>query len=203
VTSPSTTVTRFPYSASRPLARWTIFGSKSIAVTRLAPKSSISPATHSPGPQPMSRTSSPSVRPPSAMSFGITLLPQSLGSQSTVDVNGLRPIHPHRRNSMTSVCLGPGVGRVRSAPGPSACQACDVASHHFPPATDDQQAGFAPCFPVTDMQAALAHYDQLGFTVMPYELGAESGSASRRDPPLHQGRSRPDSDGGSSGPACY
>jgi hypothetical protein len=67
------------------------------------------------------------------------------------------------------------VGRVRSAPGPSACQACDVASHHFPPATDDQQAGFAPCFPVTDMQAALAHYDQLGFTVMPYELGAEWG----------------------------
>jgi len=28
-------------------------------------------------------------------------------------------------------------------------------------------AGFAPCFPVRDIQAALAHYGQLGFDVMP------------------------------------
>src|SRR5215472_15223814 len=28
-------------------------------------------------------------------------------------------------------------------------------------------AGFAPCFPVRDIQAALAHYRQLGFDVMP------------------------------------
>ena len=31
--------------------------------------------------------------------------------------------------------------------------------------------GFAPCFPVRDMQAALAHYGQLGFEVMPYTPG--------------------------------
>jgi hypothetical protein len=31
--------------------------------------------------------------------------------------------------------------------------------------------GFAPCFPVRDMQAALAHYEQLGFEVMPYTGG--------------------------------
>ena len=31
--------------------------------------------------------------------------------------------------------------------------------------------GFAPCFPVRDMQAALAHYGQLGFEVMPYTQG--------------------------------
>jgi hypothetical protein len=28
--------------------------------------------------------------------------------------------------------------------------------------------GFAPCFPVRDMRAALARYEQLGFEVMPY-----------------------------------
>ena len=27
--------------------------------------------------------------------------------------------------------------------------------------------GFSPCFPVTDMRVALAHYEQLGFAVMP------------------------------------
>jgi uncharacterized glyoxalase superfamily protein PhnB len=31
--------------------------------------------------------------------------------------------------------------------------------------------GFAPCFPVRDVQAALAHYEQLGFDVMPYTDG--------------------------------
>jgi hypothetical protein len=31
--------------------------------------------------------------------------------------------------------------------------------------------GFAPCFPVRDVQAALAHYEQLGFDVMPYTAG--------------------------------
>lgn len=30
---------------------------------------------------------------------------------------------------------------------------------------------FAPCFPVRDMQAALAHYAQLGFEVVPYTEG--------------------------------
>jgi hypothetical protein len=29
-------------------------------------------------------------------------------------------------------------------------------------------AGFAPCFPVRNVQEALAHYEQLGFDVMPY-----------------------------------
>lgn len=37
----------------------------------------------------------------------------------------------------------------------------------------DAQAGFAPCFPVTNMRAALEHYEELGFDVMPYEEGAE------------------------------
>jgi hypothetical protein len=31
--------------------------------------------------------------------------------------------------------------------------------------------GFAPCFPVRDMRAALAHYERLGFKVMPYAEG--------------------------------
>jgi uncharacterized glyoxalase superfamily protein PhnB len=31
--------------------------------------------------------------------------------------------------------------------------------------------GFAPCFPVRDMQAALAHYARLGFQVMPWSPG--------------------------------
>jgi hypothetical protein len=31
--------------------------------------------------------------------------------------------------------------------------------------------GFAPCFPVRDIRAALAHYQQLGFAVMPYAQG--------------------------------
>jgi hypothetical protein len=31
--------------------------------------------------------------------------------------------------------------------------------------------GFAPCFPVRDMRAALAHYERLGFEVMPYTQG--------------------------------
>jgi len=48
-----------------------------------------------------------------------------------------------------------------------------LVSDHFPPVETDMQAGFAPCFPVTDMRAALAHYEQLGFTAMPYEVGAE------------------------------
>jgi hypothetical protein len=33
--------------------------------------------------------------------------------------------------------------------------------------------GFAPCFPVTDMAAAVTHYRQLGFEVMPEAEGAE------------------------------
>jgi hypothetical protein len=33
--------------------------------------------------------------------------------------------------------------------------------------------GFSPCFPVTDMRAALAHYAQLGFEVMAWEPRAE------------------------------
>ncbi len=35
------------------------------------------------------------------------------------------------------------------------------------------RTGFAPCFPVRDMRAALAHYEQLGFVVMPFEDGME------------------------------
>jgi hypothetical protein len=46
-------------------------------------------------------------------------------------------------------------------------------SEHFAPVKANTQAGFAPCFPVTDMAAALAHYEQLGFVVMPYVDGAQ------------------------------
>jgi hypothetical protein len=46
-------------------------------------------------------------------------------------------------------------------------------SEHFAPAEPNKQAGFAPCFPVTDMSAALEHYEELGFIVMPYEQGAQ------------------------------
>jgi len=35
--------------------------------------------------------------------------------------------------------------------------------------------GFAPCFPVRGIETALAHYEQLGFDVMPYT--AETGWA--------------------------
>ena len=34
-------------------------------------------------------------------------------------------------------------------------------------------SGFAPCFPVRDVRAALAHYERLGFDVMPFEDGME------------------------------
>ncbi len=34
-------------------------------------------------------------------------------------------------------------------------------------------AGFSPCFPVGDMRAALAHYEQLGFEVMAWAEGTE------------------------------
>jgi hypothetical protein len=34
-------------------------------------------------------------------------------------------------------------------------------------------SGFAPCFPVRDVQAALAHYERLGFDVMPFEDAME------------------------------
>jgi hypothetical protein len=33
--------------------------------------------------------------------------------------------------------------------------------------------GFAPCFPVRDVQAALLHYAQLGFVAMPFQDGME------------------------------
>lgn len=42
-----------------------------------------------------------------------------------------------------------------------------------PGAAGHPASGFSPCFPVTDMRAALAHYEQLGFVTMPYEEGAE------------------------------
>jgi len=35
------------------------------------------------------------------------------------------------------------------------------------------KTGFSPCFPVKDMRAALAHYQQLGFEVMPFYEGAD------------------------------
>jgi hypothetical protein len=49
----------------------------------------------------------------------------------------------------------------------------------------DRVAGFRPCFPVTDMRASLAHYEQLGFEVMRYESGAEWGWARFGTAELH------------------
>jgi hypothetical protein len=40
-----------------------------------------------------------------------------------------------------------------------------------PIASNPGAVGFAPCFPVRNMRAALAHYQQLGFEVMPYRQG--------------------------------
>jgi hypothetical protein len=34
-------------------------------------------------------------------------------------------------------------------------------------------SGFSPCFPVSDMRVTLAHYEQLGFAVMPYAEATE------------------------------
>jgi uncharacterized glyoxalase superfamily protein PhnB len=39
------------------------------------------------------------------------------------------------------------------------------------PVSGTRTAGFAPCFPVRDVRAALAHYERLGFDVMPYAAG--------------------------------
>jgi hypothetical protein len=39
------------------------------------------------------------------------------------------------------------------------------------PVSRTKTTGFAPCFPVRDVQAALAHYEQLGFDVMSYTAG--------------------------------
>jgi DNA-binding MarR family transcriptional regulator/catechol 2,3-dioxygenase-like lactoylglutathione lyase family enzyme len=44
---------------------------------------------------------------------------------------------------------------------------------------------FAPIFPVSDLLAALAHYETLGFEVRSYEGGADYGFAERDDVSLH------------------
>jgi hypothetical protein len=46
-------------------------------------------------------------------------------------------------------------------------------------------AGFCPCFPVTDMRAALTHYEQLGFEVMLYQDEAQWGWARFGTAELH------------------
>lgn len=63
-------------------------------------------------------------------------------------------------------------------------QAVSVASH-FLPTTDDTHAGFAPCFPTRDLRAALAHYEKLGFDVMPYTGEAEWGWARFENAEIH------------------
>jgi hypothetical protein len=49
----------------------------------------------------------------------------------------------------------------------------------------ERVASFSPCFPVTDMRAALAHYEQLGFEVMAYEEAAEWGWVRLDDAEIH------------------
>jgi uncharacterized protein len=63
-------------------------------------------------------------------------------------------------------------------------QAAPVAAR-LPPATDGPHVGFAPCFPTRDMHASLTHYQQLGFTVMPYTTGAEWGWARIGNAEIH------------------
>jgi hypothetical protein len=48
-------------------------------------------------------------------------------------------------------------------------------SDQSPGPVEEWAASFSPCFPVTEMRAALDHYEQLGFEVMTYEEGAEWG----------------------------
>jgi hypothetical protein len=47
--------------------------------------------------------------------------------------------------------------------------------HQFLGRIEERAASFSPCFPVTDMRAALTHYKRLGFEAMAYEEGAEWG----------------------------
>ncbi|MGH9044263.1 MAG: hypothetical protein ACRDVP_05410 [Acidimicrobiales bacterium] len=63
-------------------------------------------------------------------------------------------------------------------------QAASVA-FHLRPAKEDAPAGFAPCFPTRDLHAALAHYRQLGFTVMDYTAGASWGWARFENAEIH------------------
>ena len=63
-------------------------------------------------------------------------------------------------------------------------QAASVVSH-LPPARKGEPAGFAPCFPTRDLRAALAHYEQLGFTVMDYAAGAPWGWARFENAEIH------------------
>jgi hypothetical protein len=62
---------------------------------------------------------------------------------------------------------------------PPGCSAA-VRLRENRPMSDDElepeapvSRGFAPCFPVRDVRAALAHYEALGFEVMPFAEGIE------------------------------
>jgi hypothetical protein len=67
----------------------------------------------------------------------------------------------------------------------SATKPAAPVAKHLPQAKGGAHAGFAPCFPTTDLRAALAHYGQLGFTVMPYTTGAEWGWVRFEDAEIH------------------
>lgn len=64
-------------------------------------------------------------------------------------------------------------------------QAVASVAAHLPPATEGEPTGFAPCFPTLNLQAALAHYQQLGFTVMDHEAGRTWGWARFENAEIH------------------
>jgi hypothetical protein len=79
---------------------------------------------------------------------------------------------------VTARGLRPGTAALPTTP--RTCQTPVMATDGLVPGT-----GFAPCFPVRDMQAALAHYEQLGFNVMPYADGMTWGWARLGPAELH------------------
>jgi Glyoxalase/Bleomycin resistance protein/Dioxygenase superfamily len=69
-------------------------------------------------------------------------------------------------------------------PGRDPCHTGAV-SDQSPVNGQGRAAGFCPCFPVTDIRAALAHYEQLGFEVMRCQDGAQWGWARFGTAELH------------------
>jgi hypothetical protein len=82
---------------------------------------------------------------------------------------GRRGLRNRIRAALTSRRIG-NVALSRMAP--CACETEPMSSDRLAAETR-ATSGFAPCFPVRYVQAALAHYEQLGFEVMPFEDGME------------------------------
>ncbi len=61
----------------------------------------------------------------------------------------------------------------------------DLEAGRGEPRPARQLRRFSPVFPVRDLAAALAHYEALGFTVLPHEEGSDYGFADRDGTGLH------------------